>query len=129
MENGTTDSFMTTSHPISDTISQWLEDLNADRAATTVARYASVLDRFTKWYETETRTSLVLGDMNPIVLVGYRNYLQQTEQPSTVNIHVSALRSWGKWLKQCRLVEEDPCVRLKLVKRQSPSAPRSLLPN
>lgn len=64
--------------------------------------------------------------LDPIVLVGYRNALQLTETPSTVNTHVSALRSWGKWLKQQGYVGDEPAARLKLVKRTA--QPRSLSP-
>jgi|GEM_PF-2061284 len=102
----------------SEAIAHWLKDLKADRAERTITRYISVLQRFTLWYEQETCYPLAIRDLNPIVLVGYRNALQQTEQPSTVNIHIAALRSWGKWLKRCGLVAEDPCERLKSVKRQ-----------
>src|SRR5579862_8113816 len=107
-------------------IAQWLEDLKADRAATTVTRYASIAQRLIAWYKAETGQPLTLAEVNPILLVGYRNALQQTEQPSTVNTHVSALRSLGRWLKQHGLVDDDPCARLKLVKRQTPGAPRAL---
>jgi len=107
---------------------QWLENLKPDRAATTVSRYASVVERCGKWYEAETKKRLTVNDLNPILLVGYRNALQQTEQPSTVNTHISALRSFGKWLKQQNLVVDDPCARLKLIRRQSPTAPRALTP-
>ncbi len=66
----------------------------------TLRRYAGVLKRFVTWYEEEARVPFGLADLNPIVLVGYRNALQIVEAPSTVNTHVSALRSWGKWLNQ-----------------------------
>lgn len=113
---------------ILEAVSQWLTDLKADRAETTIARYASVLQRFSVWCEMEHSQPPTLHDLNPILLVGYRNSLQQTEQPATVNIHVSALRSWGKWLEQQKLVDENPTARLKLVKRQQPVAPRALTP-
>jgi len=85
-----------------------------------------VLQRFFAWYAIEARTPLTLKDLNPIVLVGYRNGIQTTEAPSTVNIHVSALRSWGKWLKQQGYLVDDPAARLKLVKRDSTAQPRAL---
>jgi len=117
-----------TSSPILEAVSQWLTELKADHAETTVVRYASVLQRFVSWCEKEYAETLTIQDLNPILLVGYRNNLQQTEQPATVNTHVSALRSWGKWLKQQKLIEDDPTARLKLVKRQLPTAPRALTP-
>ncbi len=91
-------------------------------------RYASVLRRFFMWYERETGGPCALRDLNAIVLVGYRNALQDLEAPSTVNTHVSALRSWGKWLKRQAYVADDPAARLKLVKREARSQPRSLSP-
>lgn len=39
---------------------------------------------------------MTIKALNSIVLVGYRNKIQITETPSTVNIYVSALRSWGE---------------------------------
>lgn len=119
----------TPTEDVSEMIAQWLEDLKVDRAERTVARYASVLQRFAGWYEQETRCPLAIRDLNPIVFVGYRNTLQQTEQPSTVNTHIAALRSWGKWLKRCGWVDEDPCRRLTSVKREASADVRALTPN
>ncbi|PLS80278.1 MAG: integrase [Chloroflexi bacterium] len=107
-------------------VDQWLADLQPDHSATTLRRYASVLKRFFTWYEGEARMALALPDLNPIVLVGYRNAIQTTEATSTVNTHVSTLRSWGKWLKQQGYMADDPAARLKLVKRPAPTQPRSL---
>ena len=103
--------------PPVDLMERWLADLQADHSASTLRRYTSVLQRFFTWYATEARTPLTIKDLNPIVLVGYRNGIQTTEAPSTVNIHVSALRSWGKWLKQQGYLVDDSAARLKLVKR------------
>lgn len=118
---------MTLPAPV-DLMERWLTDLHSDHSASTLRRYTSVLQRFFAWYATEARTPLTLKDLNPIVLVGYRNGIQTTEAPSTVNIHVSALRSWGKWLKQQGYLVDDPAARLKLVKRDGAAKPRALTP-
>jgi site-specific recombinase XerD len=100
-------------------VEHWLEDLQSDHSASTLRRYRSVIQRFFAWYALEARAPLTIPDLNPIVLVGYRNSMQTTEAPSTVNIHVSALRSWGKWLNQQGYRVDNPTSRLKLVKRDA----------
>lgn len=61
--------------------------------------------------------------------MGYRNDLQKTEAPSTVNTHLSALRAWCKWLVDAGYLDNNPAARVKLVSRQTPPAPKSLKGN
>lgn len=72
----------------------WLTDLRADRAERTVRRYGGAARHFLAWYEHHERRPLVLADLTPIALVGYRAGLQRTAAARTVNTHVCALRSW-----------------------------------
>jgi site-specific recombinase XerD len=103
-----------------------LEHLKPDRTPATLRRYQSALQRFLSWYEEVEHHPLAIEDLTPIALVGYRNALQKTESPSTVNTHLSALRAWCKWLVDAGHLENDPAARVKLVSRQAPPAPKSL---
>ena len=107
----------------------WLADLKLDRAVSTVQRYGSVVRRFLQWVEYQEHRSATLDDLTPIGLVGYVHMLKQHEQPSTVNIHIAALRTWGMWLVRQRLLESNPAQRLKFIRRERPTAPRDLSPN
>ncbi len=109
-----------------DLLTPWLQDLAADRAPATIRRYASALRRFLRWYQTQERRPLQVGYLTPIVLVGYRNTLQQTEATSTVNTHVCALRAFASWLTTNGHLAVNPALRFKLVGRQEAPAPQAL---
>ena len=109
-------------------LQQWLRDLQADRASSTVYRYAGAIAHFLTWYHEHEHRPLTLTDLTPIALVGYRMALQQTAKPSTVNTHVCALRAWCAWLQEQGYLEVNPARRFKLVHRQASAAPRGLTP-
>jgi len=109
-----------------DLLADWLEDLQADRSPATLRRYHPAVRRFLAWHASQEHRLFSIDDLTPISLVGYRNNLQKTESPSTVNTHLSALRSWTKWLTDHGHLESNPATRVKLVSRQAPTAPRSL---
>lgn len=104
----------------------WQRDLAADRAVATRRRYAGAVHQFVDWYAVQEHRPLLLHQLTPITLVGYRNALQQTVKPSTVNTHVCALRSWCTWLFEHAVLATNPAARLKLVGRQEPLAPKAL---
>src|SRR6266568_2275394 len=109
----------------------WLADLRAnDLAPGTVRRYKSAIESFLAWYDKEEHRCLTLEQLSPITLIGYRNFLQCTQQrvTSTVNGHISALRAWCTWLTVERYLETNPAKRIKLVGRQEASSREGLSP-
>jgi site-specific recombinase XerD len=110
----------------SDLLEAWQEQLLSDHATSTARRYLSAIHRFLAWYEEEEHRPLDVRELTPIALVGYRRALQAGAGTSTVNTHVSALRSWCSWLGERGLVTENPAARLKLVSRQPSLAPKAL---
>jgi site-specific recombinase XerD len=110
-----------------DLLVEWLESLKeTDRSPKTVVRYRGAVRRFLAWYEAEERRPVELSDLTPIALVGYRSYLQKKYETSTVNVHVSALRTWCQWLVEHDYLEESPAARLKLVGQVQADAPEPL---
>ncbi len=110
----------------------WLADLRAnDLAPGTVRRYKSAIESFLAWYDKEEQRCLTLEQLSPITLIGYRNFLQRTQQraTSTVNGHISALRTWCAWMTVERYLETNPAKRIKLVGRQEASSREGLSPN
>jgi site-specific recombinase XerD len=108
----------------------WLADLRAnDLAPGTVRRYKSAIKSFLAWYDKEEQRCLTLEQLSPITLIGYRNFLQRTQKraTSTVNGHISALRTWCAWLAE-RYLETNPARRIKLVGRQEASSREGLSP-
>lgn len=102
----------------------WLNELQeADRATGTIRRYKSAVEGFLTWYERCEKRPLTFATLTPIALVGYRNELQrmQGRATSTVNGHLSALRSWCAWLNEEHYLEVNPARRIKLVGRQEVS--------
>lgn len=67
-----------------------------DRSTGTVKKYTQAVSHFLAWYEQEERVPLQLAHLTPIALIGYRNELQheQHKSISTINLHISVLRSW-----------------------------------
>ena len=109
----------------------WLADLRAnDLAPGTVLRYKSAVESFFGWYEQEEQRSLTLEQLSPVILIGYRNFLQRTQKraTSTVNGHISALRAWCAWMTVERYLETNPAKRIKLVGRQEASSREGLEP-
>ncbi len=95
-------------------------------APKTRQRYRGALQHFFSWFAQEEGRPLALADLHPITLVGYRGSLQDVAATSTVNTHLCALRAWCRWLHDHGYLTVNPAVRLKLVGRQTPSAPRAL---
>ncbi len=110
-------------------IPEWGRDLeSADRSRHTVRAYSGAVRDFLLWYGNEEGRSLVLADLTPIALLGYRNELQheQAKSTSTVNTRLAGLRSFCGWLVERGHLAADPSSRLKSVGRQVPPAPKGL---
>jgi site-specific recombinase XerD len=121
----------TVSTPLSpeEVLPRWLEELQAnDRAKGTIRRYKSATEGFLAWYSREEQRPLTFATLTPIALVGYRNYVQRTQQraTSTVNGQISALRAFCAWLTEERYLEINPAKHLKLVGRQEASTREGL---
>jgi site-specific recombinase XerC len=108
-------------------LATWLQALQAnDVSPLTYARYKGVGHRFLLWYEQAESQPLTLADLTPITLMSYRVYLQQQSAVATVNVHLSALRSWCQWLLDQGHLTENPAHRLKSVKQVQTDAPEPL---
>jgi site-specific recombinase XerD len=114
---------------LSEFVQLWLADLTAaDRSVNTVRLYGTAVQYFLAWYEDEEHRSLMLDDLTPIALVGYRNHLQhhQAKATSTVNGHVAVLRAWCGWLHEHGHIAINSAARFKFVGRQTAAAPHGL---
>ncbi|MCP4360163.1 MAG: tyrosine-type recombinase/integrase [Chloroflexi bacterium] len=108
-------------------LAAWLQAMQADDVSPlTHARYKGVGQRFLLWYEQAEGQPFSLPDLTPITLMSYRVHLQQQSAAATVNVHLSALRSWCKWLVNQGHLAENPAHKLKLVKQVQTDAPDSL---
>lgn len=94
----------------------------------TCKRYRGVFHRFAAWFAVAERRQPQLDDLHPITLVGYGSWLQETSTASTVNTHLSALRTWCGWLVEHNYLNVNPALRLKLVRQQPKPAPSALHP-
>ena len=107
----------------------WEADSIAELSTSTQRRYRAVFGRFLTWFTQMEQRPPTLADLHPITLVGYRGMLQETlAATSTINTHLSALRSWCEWLTQQGYLETNPAARLKLVGRTEEPAPAALEP-
>lgn len=106
---------------------KWLHKLaEVDHSPKTIARYRGVIFQLLSWYEQEERRPMGLKDLTPITLVSYRLQLQKEHAPSTVNVHLSAIRSWCQWLSENGFLNENPALNLKLVGQVNADAPEPL---
>lgn len=120
---------MTTSQE--ELLAEFLEDLRAnDHAVGTIRRYKSAIESFLVWYAEVEQRPLELSALTPIALIGFRTWLQQRQgrATSTVNGHVSALKTWCAWLTEHHHLETNPAKRIKLVGRQEASSREGLKP-
>ena len=109
------------------TVPLWAQHLSeADYAVATVKRYCGAVRQFLTWYEKQERQPIELADLTPIAMMGYRQAIQQDRSTATTNLHVAALRAWGSWLADQRLLAADPAERLKSVGHVRADAPVSL---
>jgi site-specific recombinase XerD len=102
-------------------IEQWRVSLQEqDHSSGTVKKYTQAVSRFLAWYEAEEQASLTLATLTPMALIGYRNELQQEQRKSisTINLQISALRSWCGWMTDQGYLATDPAARVKLVSGQ-----------
>ncbi len=102
--------------------------LTAEFSPATLKRYRSVFQRFLTWFKGVEHRPPELADLHPITLVGYRNWLQETDAAATVNTHVYALRTWCAWLVANAYLAANPAARLKLLQQQPRAAPAALQP-
>ncbi len=109
-------------------LTAWLQRPTGELAPLTVRRYRCAVLHFLSWYEEADGRALSLADLHPITLAGYRGALQEATATSTVNTHLSAVRTWCAWLHAQGYLPSNPAARLKLVGRQEPPAPRALQP-
>ena len=99
-----------------------------DRSAGTIKKYTLAVVHFLHWYEREEQAPLQLSTLTPITLIGYRNALQheQHQSTSTVNLQVSALRTWCGWLTEQGYLAADPATHVKLVGGEASSSRKGL---
>lgn len=88
-----------------------------DRSPGTIKKYTQAVLHFLAWYEREERTPLQCTALTPIALIGYRNELQHElhKSVSTINVRISALRTWCAWLVDQGYLPLDPAARVKLI--------------
>jgi site-specific recombinase XerD len=103
-----------------------LDDLRLDGSEQTVVRYRTALASFQRWSVAAEQRFPTVADLTPLALRGYRNALQQTRAPSTVNVVVCALRTFCAWLKAQGWLDADPSSRLPTVGRQALPSPVTL---
>ena len=110
-------------------LDRWRHHLQEhDRSAGTVKKYTQAVAHFLAWHEREEQAPLQLSALTPIALIGYRNHLQheQHKSTSTINLQVSALRSWCGWLTEQGYLAVDPAAHVKLVGGEASSSRKGL---
>lgn len=119
----------TKTRSLADLFTAWEADSMTQFSVSTCRRYRAVFGRFQTWFADMEQRPPTLDDLHPITLVGYRGMLQETAAAaSTINTHLSALRSWCEWLTRQGYLDSNPALRLKLMGRTEDPAPSALEP-
>jgi site-specific recombinase XerD len=116
---------------MNDLATLWKADLQSqDRSAGTIKKYTQAVLHFLAWYKQKQGRPLTLQDITPITLISYRNeiHLEQRRSIPTINLRISALRSWCAWLTKERHLNIDPSSNFKLVSG-APASQREGLTN
>ncbi len=107
-----------------DLLDLWRQHLlEHDHSVGTVRKYTQAVAHFLAWYEGEEQAPLFLESITPIALIGYRNELQHAQHKSTntINLQVSALRTWCGWMAEQGYLASDPAAHVKLVSQEKAS--------
>lgn len=116
--------------PVSDLAKQWSNLLLENgRSTHTGRRYLQAIDRFITWFDQHRQASFLATELSFGDLQAYAADLQETASPNTVNVHISALRSFCNWLTEENLIDHNPALRLKRLCKVQPLAPKVLKPS
>lgn len=115
-------------HTCQSLVEEWFSANASELSPATLRRYQGCLHAFLHWFELAQKRSLQLNDLHFITLTGYRAAIQQTVDPTTVNTHLCALRSWCGWLEHSKQLPSNPATRLKLSGRPHASVSKALTP-
>jgi site-specific recombinase XerD len=108
---------------ITDLVNTWLEDI--DKKADTTRTYRKALEDFTDWYNTEQRPALDTPDKRAAagIVRDFKYFLNEDEgySAATVNLKLSALRSFFSWTVREGLIEKNPAEDVDGMKRAGTS--------
>lgn len=92
----------------------------------TVRGYLADLKKFGEWFKITNDENMRLRNVTPVDVRDYKMHLQIASnfKPSTINRHLSSLRSYFSWAIQEGLIKENP-VRVRNL-GEAQRAPRSL---
>lgn len=93
-----------------DLVWSWEQEMSQDSDKRgTAKKYRQSVIYFLNWHEREQGRPLTLVDLVPVTFVSYRNDLQHHGKNaiSTINLRLSALRSWCKWLTENSYLKYD----------------------
>src|SRR5438445_9455244 len=88
---------------LNDLVMSWEQEISQDTAKKgTAKKYRQAVVYFLNWHEREQGRTLTLSDLVPVTFTQYRNDLQHhgKNKVSTINLRMSALRAWCKWLTE-----------------------------
>jgi site-specific recombinase XerD len=101
-----------------DLVWSWEQEMAQDSAKRgTAKKYRQAVVFFLNWHEQEQGRPLGLSDLVPVTFIAYRNDLQHRgkNKVSTINLRMSALRAWCKWLAESGHIPSDPSPGVRFV--------------
>jgi integrase/recombinase XerD len=99
-------------------VQEWLDYEGGEGASqNTVAAYRRGLDRFVAWLQANRAERVPPGGVAPEVIRAYKADLLRSYKPQTVNLQLSALRSFFRFLVNTGRVASNPAGEIKGARR------------
>jgi tyrosine recombinase XerC len=101
-------------------VAEFLTYLRAERdaSALTVRNYGAELDAFRAWFEGRTKSKCDWGRLDIFHIRGYLVHMtERNYDRATIQLKMSALRSFYKWLLRAERVKQNPLTGLTLPKK------------
>lgn len=109
-----------------ETFCKWLEA--HDRSAHSIRAYLSDVKQFVEWFVEHTKQPFVLDAITNDDVRAWRDDLEATHQPASINRKLTALSAFYRWASETGRVEHDPTAHVNGVEQQ-PIAPKALAKN
>ncbi len=102
---------------------KWL--VRHDRSAHSIRAYLSDVRQFMSWCGGDREAPFELALIDDEDVQAWRDRLEQTAMPATVNRKLAALSTFFRWAIEAKLVTSDPTVNINAVEQQA-VAPKAL---
>lgn len=102
--------------------------INEDLSKFTIKGYIYDINYFNDWIKDFYQTDIILENATANDICAYREYLLKIkrQKATTINRRIQALRRFYTWLYQLNLCKNNPCEKIKFIRRSPNKKPEAL---